>query len=292
MKTLQQPMSRRSFLKSATRILLGTAAVGLGGMAYATQVEPGWVQLTRLTLKLPRLASAFHGMRLVHLSDIHMGGWMTRAHLDEVVQTVLALKPDVVAITGDYLTGYEFSQVQENALADVSAALQPITAACTTVGCLGNHDYWTNDYFVRLMLRQTNIIELSNSFITLTRGSDQLHLAGVDDIREGQDRLDLLLEQLPAQGCAILLAHEPDFADTSSASGRFDLQLSGHSHGGQVVIPLIGPLILPHYARRYPSGLYQVGNMYQYTSRGLGMASLPVRFNCRPEITEITLEML
>lgn len=285
-------MSRRKFLKSATRLLLGTAAVGLGGLAYASQIEPGWVQLTRLTLKLPRLASAFHDMRLVHLSDIHMGGWMTRAHLDEVAQTVLALKPDVVAITGDYLTGYEFGEVQVNALADVSAALQPISASCCTVGCLGNHDYWTNDYFVRLMLRQTNITELSNSFITLTRGSDQLHLAGVDDIREGRDRLDLVLEKLPAQGCAILLAHEPDFADTSSASGRFDLQLSGHSHGGQVVLPLIGPLILPHFARRYPSGLYQVGSMYQYTSRGLGMASLPVRFNCRPEITEITLETL
>jgi hypothetical protein len=116
-----------------------------------------------------------------------------------------------------------------------------------------------------------------------------LHIAGVDDVWEEHARLDMVLEQLPADGAAILLAHEPDFADESAATGRFDLQLSGHSHGGQVIYPFGGPPILPTYAKKYPVGRYQVSGMIQYTNRGLGMIPPHVRFNCRPEITVFTL---
>jgi predicted MPP superfamily phosphohydrolase len=124
---------------------------------------------------------------------------------------------------------------------------------------------------------------------TLERGGSLLHIAGVDDVWERQDRLDLVLDRLPAEGGAILLAHEPDFADTSAATGRFDLQISGHSHGGQVIAPFAGPLRLPHLGRKYPLGLYRVGDMLQYTNRGVGMVYPYVRFNCRPEITLFTL---
>jgi predicted MPP superfamily phosphohydrolase len=103
-------------------------------------------------------------------------------------------------------------------------------------------------------------------------------------------RLDELLDQLKDNSAAILMAHEPDFADVSAQANRFDLQVSGHSHGGQIVFPFIGPPILPHLGQKYPSGLYQVGSMLQYTNRGVGMARLPVRFNCPPEITIFHLE--
>ncbi len=102
-------------------------------------------------------------------------------------------------------------------------------------------------------------------------------------------RLDKVLEALPEEGAAILLAHEPDFADESAATGRFDLQLSGHSHGGQVAIPFLGPLRLPLMGRKYPLGLYKVGRMTLYTNRGIGTVGLPVRFFARPEITVLTL---
>jgi len=108
-----------------------------------------------------------------------------------------------------------------------------------------------------------------------------LHVAGVDDVWERQDRLDLVLKATPEAGAAILLAHEPDFADVSAATRRFDLQISGHSHGGQVIIPLRGPPLLPRYAKKYPMGLCQVGSMMQYTNRGVGMVPPRVRFNCR-----------
>jgi len=98
-----------------------------------------------------------------------------------------------------------------------------------------------------------------------------------------------VLALLPDEGCAILLAHEPDYADISAPTGRFDLQLSGHSHGGQVILPFIGPPILPSYSHKYPVGQYQVGSMIQYTNRGLGTVAPMVRFNCRPEITVFTL---
>ena len=118
------------------------------------------------------------------------------------------------------------------------------------------------------------------------RGRAGLHLAGVDDVRAGAARLDDVLARLPPTGCAILLAHEPDFADTAAASGRFDLQLSGHSHGGQIVLPFIGAPILPRMGRKYPTGCYTVRNMALYTNRGLGV--IP-RVNCRPEISVFTL---
>jgi hypothetical protein len=105
----------------------------------------------------------------------------------------------------------------------------------------------------------------------------------------GNDRLDRVLSKLPPDGCAILLAHEPDFADYSAATGRFDLQISGHSHGGQIVFPVIGAIFLPNFAKKYTSGRYNVNGMAQYTNRGLGTAEIQVRLNCPPEITIFTL---
>src|SRR3712207_4890513 len=106
---------------------------------------------------------------------------------------------------------------------------------------------------------------------------------------EGRSRLDLVLRDLPASGAAILLAHEPDFADVAAATGRFDLQLSGHSHGGQVRVPVLGRAVLTPFSQRYTRGLHRVGGMLVYTNRGLGTVHARLRFGCRPEITAISL---
>jgi len=157
------------------------------------------------------------------------------------------------------------------------------------VAVLGNHDYLTGVELVRRCIREAGITELVNSVLTLRRGDASLHVAGIDDVMEGRSRLDLVLHDLPDSGAAILLAHEPDFADVSAATGRFDLQLSGHSHGGQVRVPFLMLLALPPFSQRYTSGLYEVGGMIQYTNRGLGFVNLRLRFLCRPEITVLTL---
>jgi predicted MPP superfamily phosphohydrolase len=241
--------------------------------------------ITHLTLTLPNLHASFNGFRLVHISDIHFDGWMNRKRLEDFICLVNDQQPDLVVITGDFI-----SHQADHHEADLSAALSQLRARFGAAAVLGNHDHWTDAQMVRRALKAGSIRDLSNCFITLERDGAQLHIAGVDDVQEQLDRLDLLLESLPETGSAILLAHEPDYANISAASGRFDLQLSGHSHGGQVVLPLIGPLYLPRFGRIYPSGLYQVGAMYQYTNRGLGMTGFHFRLNCHPEITVFTLQ--
>jgi predicted MPP superfamily phosphohydrolase len=280
------PISRRGFLKVAALSVLGTGLLGGGGSLcyYANQVEPGLIEITRVPVTLPHLAPEFDGYRIVQISDIHMDIWMPRDRVIRAIEMVNRQSPDLVVITGDFITGKEGYLA-----ADLVAGLGALAPRQATLAVLGNRDHWPETTVVRRVIAQSGIVELNNAVHTLRRGEAMLHIAGVDDVLERQDRLDLVLAQLPAEGAAILLAHEPDYADVSAATGRFDLQLSGHSHGGQVIIPFLGPILLPAYARKYPVGRYQVGEMIQYTNRGLGMIPPCVRFNCRPEITVFTL---
>lgn len=282
----QKILSRRAFLQLTLKSALTTVVAGTGGALYASKVEPDWLEVNQVRLTLPRLAPALHGYRLLQISDIHMDGWMTRARLMHIVEIVNEQQPDTVAITGDFVT-YDPAEAYA---ADLIAALSQLKPRHATVAVLGNHDYWTNAAVIREVIRDSGIVDLNNDVFSVQDGNGVLHFAGVDDIWEKHARLDTVLDKLPADGAAILLAHEPDFADTTAKAGRFDLQISGHSHGGQIVLPLLGPPVLPYLARKYPLGRYQVGNMLQYTNRGLGMVSPQVRFNCRPEITVFILE--
>jgi predicted MPP superfamily phosphohydrolase len=219
-----------------------------------------------------------------------MGGWMNSERLQHAVDLIIAEKPDLLLVTGDFLIGHIFDENPEGHLQTLLGILTPLAKSIPSFGVLGNHDYWANADAIREMLQQSGVIDLTNSAFTISRGSEKLHICGVDDIWEGVVRLDKVVSQLPNEGSAILLAHEPDFADESAATRRFDLQVSGHSHGGQVVIPFYGAPILPYLGQKYYSGLYKVGDMLQYTNRGLGMIDPPVRFNCPPEITILTLK--
>lgn len=259
--------------------------MGAGSLTYAYDIEPTWIEVVRLSLTLPRLSPAFDGYKLAHISDIHMGTGMTGERLHRIVEMVNAEQPDAVAITGDFVTHNPVALAVQ-ALVDALRRLRPRDTAAAV---LGNHDHWTDPAAIRRALRDSNVPDLSNRVHTLRRGDAMLHLAGVDDYWERQARMEDVLAHLPPQGAAILLAHEPDYADISSPTGRFDMQLSGHSHGGQVIVPFYGPLVLPTYGKKYPLGRYQVGTMIQYTNRGLGTVNPAVRFNCRPEITVFTL---
>lgn len=285
-------LSRRTFLKMAGLSTLGAAALGAGGVGYAYEVEPGWIEVTSLQLDLPRLPAEFDGYRILQVSDIHADEWMTSERLSEIVRLVNGQRPDLVVITGDFVTSEDFTEVSASDVAPgLVEPLSRLKPRDSTVAVLGNHDHWTDPELVRHVVRESGITELSNSVHTVEREDATLHVAGVDDVMENQDRLDLVLDRLPSSGAAVLLAHEPDFAGTSAATGRFDLQLSGHSHGGQIRLPLLGAPVLPPLARKYPKGLYEVVEMIQYTNRGLGMIEPRVRFNCRPEITVFTLQV-
>jgi predicted MPP superfamily phosphohydrolase len=282
---MQRGLSRRQFLRRSLTLAAGVALAGAGGLDYARNVEPGWVDIERVKLKLPRLSPGFDGYRIAQISDIHMGGWMTHERFAEVAAAINDLNLDLVAITGDFVTSRADLWTEE-----LGSVLSTLKAADGVVAVMGNHDQSGNRPIVQAIMRQSGIIELSNNVWTVKRGGERLHIAGVDDAWHKLDRLDDVLRKLPGEGGAILLAHEPDFADQSAATGRFDLQISGHSHGGQVVVPVLGPQRLPPFGRKYPLGLYKVGDMLQYTNRGIGMVRPYVRFNCRPEVTVFTLE--
>lgn len=279
--------TRRGFLKTLGGMTMGAVALGLGGWTYAIAIEPDWIDVTPVHLRLPRLDPAFAGFRMAQLSDIHLSAAMTGEQLAAACQKVLELQPDLVAITGDFV---DEKQDLQASLVDLVDGLRPLDGQVQVVFVLGNHDYWAGARRIRKALGELDFMELPNRFMTLTRGSARLHIAGVDDVWERKADLLGLLQSLPEDGAAVLLAHEPDFARRSAATGRFDLQISGHSHGGQVVLPFVGPPILPHLGKRYPSGLYQVSSMFQYTNRGLGTTSPHVRLNCRPEITLFTFD--
>jgi predicted MPP superfamily phosphohydrolase len=237
-----------------------------------------------LEVRVPGLATEFDGYRIVQISDLHMGHWVNAERLNGVAELINQQEPDLVVITGDFIS-YSLSQIAE----DMTAGLRKITAVDGVVAVLGNHDHWFDPQGVRHVLQDAGVQELANDVKSLRRGEAVLHVAGVDDILVGADDLDRVLEIMPDQGPAILLAHEPDFADESAASGRFALQLSGHSHGGQILLPGLGPYRGEMF-RKYPLGRYQVGDMVQYTNPGIGTHVLRLRINCPPEITTITLK--
>ncbi|HET9910936.1 MAG TPA: metallophosphoesterase [Anaerolineales bacterium] len=286
----RKKLTRRDFLKLLWHGFLSSTLLASGGLGYSALVEPGLFSVETVRLKLKRLPKSFSGLRVVQISDIHMGGWMNLERFQHVADLLLAEKPDVLLITGDFLLAHRLTVDIEQAIDDLTGVLFSLAEAIPSFAVLGNHDYWIDPDAVRLMLTSSGVTDLTNAVFTLSRGSDSLHLCGVDDVWEGDVRLEDVIAQLKDDSVAILLAHEPDYADTSAATGKFDLQVSGHTHGGQVAVPFLGPPILPYLGQKYHTGLYKIGNMLQYTNRGVGMLRLAVRFNCRPEITIFILD--
>jgi predicted MPP superfamily phosphohydrolase len=274
--------------RSLGRIIAGAAMIGAGGLLYAREVEPRRLEIVRLGLTLPRLAAAFDGYRVVQIGDLHLDDWSRPARLDRIAEMVNAENPDLVVVTGDFAS-YSAKKLDTERLVE---ALRRLCAPDGVLAILGNHDYLTDVKLIRRCIREAGLTELINEAVTLRRGDSELHVAGIDDVMEGRSRLDLVLGELPEDGAAVLLAHEPDFADVAAATGRFDLQLSGHSHGGQVRVPLLGRAVLPPFSQRYTRGLHRVGGMLVYTNRGLGTVHARLRFGCRPEITALTLRAL
>lgn len=275
--------SRRGFLKALGQVVLGSAAAGAVGYGYSTEIEPDWLSVEQVEIPLKKLRPALEGFKIVHMSDIHLHPYTQLEFVQKAVAKANTLQPDLVVLTGDYVLESADSIFE---LAPALAGLNPKYGIFTS---LGNHDLWTNAEVVLAGLRQAGLPVLVNDGVALGVGSDLLYLAGLDDGWSGQLDLTAALAKLPQDAPVILLAHEPDLADNFALDGRISLQLSGHSHGGQVRLPGIGAPILPYLGRKYDQGLYRVREMWVYTTRGIGLGPVPTRFNCPPEITEITL---
>jgi predicted MPP superfamily phosphohydrolase len=270
--------SRRTFLCGAV------AALASGAGLYAGVIEPGWLSVTRLDLPLRRWPDAFAGFTIAQVSDLHFGPFIRPKHIDAAVDRVLALNPDAVVITGDLV-----SRVTHGEPDMIVQSLSRLRAPQGVFAVLGNHDWWSGAAVVTRALRCAGITVLANTHHAWQRGGQRLYLAGVDDVWCRKHDLAAALEGIPADGAVVTLVHEPDYADEVAGEPRVCLQLSGHSHGGQVCVPFGGALRLPSWGRKYPRGLYRVRDLTLYTNRGLGVVNWPFRFACRPEVTLFTL---
>ena len=247
--------------------------------------SPSEIDLVEVNITLPDLGKNFVNYRILNLTDVHLGQWVNPEYLSDLIDYVNTLNFDLATLTGDYfsyiLDGYEDS---------LKDSFKKLKAKDGKFGVLGNHDHWMGAEKIRKLFKESDIVDLSNDVCVLSKGEDKLNLAGVDSSTVCADNLDKVLAKL--DDCpTVLLAHEPDFANESSQTGKIDLQISGHSHGGQFIIPKVEttPFRGPN-STKYPVGLYKIRDMMQYTSKGLGTNSFRIRINCNPEITIITLK--
>jgi predicted MPP superfamily phosphohydrolase len=278
-------LSRRKFL------LAGAAAAGVATLGTDGFVQSNHPHLVEIEIPLARLPEAFDGFRLVQLSDFHYDEHFSAIPIRKSVAIVNDLRPDLIALTGDFVTVPILERPAS--LRAAAATVEPCAALLHELqapkyAILGNHDAIASPDHVVRALESANITVLRNQSVAIERGRDRMWLAGIDDLLRGRPDMSATLANISEKETTILLAHEPDFADDASLS-PVDLQLSGHSHGGQIWIPGIGAPWLPPMARRYPRGLHQLGNLTLYTNIGIGTIRAPIRINCQPEITVITL---
>ena len=272
-------MNRRRFFATATAAVAG---LGLGGTCYSF-FEAGWVRIDRRTLAVPRLPTAFHGTTVAFLTDLHHGPYVDLQYIANVVRTTNLLRPDLILLGGDY------SLRDAKYIAPCLAMLGELRAPMGVAGVLGNHDYWHGLAETRRGLRAAKIRELTNDGFWLERRGDRLRIGGVDDLWEGRPDLSAALGGATRDDACVLVSHNPDFAETMPEC-PVGLVLSGHTHGGQLLFPVVGaPWIPSRYGPKYLHGLVQAPRTRVFVSRGLGVAAIPARFGSRPEIHLLTL---
>ncbi|HEV2065982.1 MAG TPA: metallophosphoesterase [Thermomicrobiales bacterium] len=270
------------------RLLLFLSGLGvLTGIVIAAAsrfVLPFRFRLAHVVVELPRDHRALAGTTIAFVTDTHIGPHFTRDHIAPVVSMLERVKPDIILFGGDYIS--ESPRYMEHVAPVIGAIAR--TARDGSWGILGNHDLSNIRHRIVGPLEAEGVRMLSNDAACVTLSGGQLWIAGLDDAILGKPDLDATFSQIPPGAMTILLWHEPDLAEDAARYAPH-LQLSGHSHGGQVRLPFLGELSAPVLGRRFVQGRYQIGEMILYVSNGVGMYRPPVRFNCPPEVTLIHL---
>jgi uncharacterized protein len=292
---LEVPAERASLTPPVytRRNFLWLAAGSAAGLAfYAGEIARHELEILELTIKLPRLPDAFAGMKIAQISDFHFREFTEASFLQAVVRRVNDLAPDLVVLTGDFVSNKPLGNRIGIKMGYHCAELLSRIECPLRYAILGNHDALVSSRAVTDALLTHGIPVLANGFVPLERGGQRIWLAGTEDALMQRPDLAAALPsgRRPGLETVILLSHEPDFADY--AVGRqIDLILSGHTHGGQILLPFIPPLLLPDLGVKYVHGLFRLRDgMQLYVNRGIGAVNLPFRFRCPPEITLITLQ--
>jgi len=277
-------LTRRNFLKA-------TAASIAGFAFYSNEIARHEIDVTQPTFRIANLPPAFDGFRIAQISDLHLEDYTEDYFLRRVIDRVNKLAPDMVLVTGDFVSRGPLSNAVAFDAAGRCAEMLAALRCPIRYGILGNHDCSVDRRVVRNHMEDNGLPLLVNRSVRIERGGEYFYLAGLDDVEFGQPNL---AAGLPADHDAptLLMVHEPDFADyaaTQKESSKIDLMLSGHTHGGQVLIPGLSPLALPPNGRMYPQGHFNVGSFQLYVNRGIGTVGIPFRLNCPPEITLATL---
>ncbi|MCY9203399.1 metallophosphoesterase [Bacillus atrophaeus] len=279
-------LSRRQFLKG----VLGTFAAGLltagGGYGYARYLEPQMMVTVKQTIKSPLLAGGLDQFKIVQFSDTHLSEEFSLKDLEKTVLHINDLHPDLIVFTGDLIDKPHIYQDHYPALQTLKKLSAPFGKLCV----FGNHDhggYGSAAYENLMKAAGFEVFRNGLKTIKLLDGS-QLDIAALDDLMLGKPDYKGTLSNLRDDVFAILLVHEPDAALKAKAY-PVNLQLSGHTHGGQIQLPFYGPLITPPYGKIYTDGMYKVDGMQVYVNRGLGTTRLPLRFLAKPEITIFVL---
>lgn len=264
------------------------ALVGLSGGTYyyAHKIEPSLLKVHEESIFSRAIPPSFDNFKIVQFSDTHVGFQYSLQQLQDLVQQINHLQPNIVVFTGDLIDEPQsFNEGKK-----LSKILDNIQAQDGKYWVYGNHDHggYGTDMVANLMV-QAGFNLLQNSHTVIEKNHERIILAGIDDMILGKPDIDMALANTHPHLFTILLVHEPDFADMAKKY-PVDLQLSGHSHGGQVRLPLIGHIYTPIYAEKYVSGKYEINDLILYVNNGIGTTGLPFRFFCKPEIHMFTLK--
>ncbi len=278
-------LTRRAFLG-----LGGAAAAGL--LLYAGEIGRHELVLERITIRIPGLAEAFAGMRIAQISDIHFFEYTEPFFVKRAVREINALKPDMVLVTGDFVSMAPVEKGRAEHYIPLVAELLSHIECPVKYGVLGNHDWMVNGTEVMECMKAVGIPILRNSNVPIEKDGARFWLAGIMDALSWEADLNKTMPVTAERDKepVILMAHEPDILPAVAGLNQVDLMLSGHTHGGQVRIPFFPPLLLPPLGKRYVEGHFAMGRTQLYVNRGLGAVGLPFRFNCPAELTEITLQ--
>ncbi len=261
----------------------------MAGLAlYAGEISRHELSVEEHTIHLARLPDAFRGMRIVQASDFHYAEYTEPFFLREMVRKINRLKPDMVVLTGDFISFAPLSASFARRCAPACAEILGGIECPLRYASLGNHDYFIKPRNVAGPLEEHGIRVLTNAATALERDGQRLWLAGLGSMCTGDSQPRRAIPRTAAREAVILLAHEPDILP-EVARHNVDLMLSGHTHGGQVRFPFLPPFHLPEFGQKYVEGWFRLGSTQMYVNRGIGAVGLPFRFRCPPEITVITL---